>query len=312
MCQSVMTPFDNSPHNSSPPSSSPHSEPLTSRVDSETAPQTWRAESRPLWIEAGNTEQRPPLRRRGIWLIAVAALVLGGYHWTQWQQNHTARPTLVGPIEVGETTAVNAAAPAATVATTRSPLIEVHVVGKVKRPGVYQFSPNARVHDAVAKAGGAAADADLNALNLAAWLEDGKQIEVPARESATNGPGQPRATKEDAKSESAPSKLSQATRPKPSATRSRRNQSNVPPLRSTSRRSAASAKRSQEPDRIIDLNRASAEELELLPGIGPAIAARIVQYREENGDFGSVDELDEVKGIGEKKLEKLRSFIAVR
>ncbi len=66
------------------------------------------------------------------------------------------------------------------------------------------------------------------------------------------------------------------------------------------------------PPQQLDLNRATEQELETLPGIGPVMAARIVQYRTENNRFATVDELDEVKGIGEKKLEKLRPFVFVR
>ena len=59
----------------------------------------------------------------------------------------------------------------------------------------------------------------------------------------------------------------------------------------------------------LNINTASASELELLPGIGPAIAERIVNYRASNGQFQSVDELDNVKGIGPKILETIKPYI---
>ena len=61
----------------------------------------------------------------------------------------------------------------------------------------------------------------------------------------------------------------------------------------------------------IDLNTATAAELEVLPGIGPALAARIVEHRRVNGRFTSVDQLDDVKGIGPRTLEKLRPLVKV-
>jgi competence protein ComEA len=62
----------------------------------------------------------------------------------------------------------------------------------------------------------------------------------------------------------------------------------------------------------IDLNRASAEELEQLPGIGPVLAARIVELRRQRGRFQSVEELLDVHGIGPKRLEQIRPYVVVR
>ncbi|MFI3174018.1 MAG: helix-hairpin-helix domain-containing protein [Bacillota bacterium] len=61
----------------------------------------------------------------------------------------------------------------------------------------------------------------------------------------------------------------------------------------------------------VDVNTASQAVLEVLPGVGPAIGERIIEYREEHGDFTSVEELTNVKGIGEKTLENMREFIIV-
>jgi competence protein ComEA len=65
------------------------------------------------------------------------------------------------------------------------------------------------------------------------------------------------------------------------------------------------------PTRIIDLNTATAAELDLLPGVGPAMAARIIEYRTKYGSFASVDQLDNVKGIGPRMMEKLRPLVKV-
>ena len=67
----------------------------------------------------------------------------------------------------------------------------------------------------------------------------------------------------------------------------------------------------QESQRPIDVNTASEEELELIPGIGPAMAQRIITWREEHGPFERVEDLLNVRGIGVKTLEKLRPYVVV-
>ena len=62
----------------------------------------------------------------------------------------------------------------------------------------------------------------------------------------------------------------------------------------------------------VNINEAKQEDFEQLPGIGPSIAKKIVEYREQNGKFTSIDELQEVKGIGEAKLENIKEYITVK
>lgn len=62
----------------------------------------------------------------------------------------------------------------------------------------------------------------------------------------------------------------------------------------------------------VDLNEADSTQLESLPGIGPAMAARILEYREKNGPFKQIEDLLNVRGIGEKKFEQLKELIKVR
>ncbi len=159
---------------------------------------------------------------------------------------------------------------------TRTPAqIVVHVTGAVVRPDVYALSENARLVDAVQAAGGLRPDADQAALNLAAPLRDGTRVHVPAVGTAPEPP--PQATGAGVAGEPAV----EAVRELP--------QTGGP----------------------IDLNTASTTELESLPGIGPVLAQRIVDDREANGPYTSVDDLLRVSGIGPAILEKLRPYATV-
>ena len=155
--------------------------------------------------------------------------------------------------------------------------IVVHVVGAVVSPGVVVLADGARVADAIAAAGGAASDADTEQLNLARVLDDGEQVRVPHAGEQLAAPD-----------------------PGPS-----------PPGASGGGAAAGSSGGSTPGGGVVNINTAGAAELEALPGIGPALAARIVEYRDGHGPFASVDDLTDVPGIGPAKLEALRSQATV-
>jgi competence protein ComEA len=143
----------------------------------------------------------------------------------------------------------------------RASEVYVHVAGAVRRPGVVRVSSGARAATAVARAGGPTHRADLTAVNLAAQVEDGQQVIVPARGAAGTSvggsalqPGAPGAPK-------------------------------------------------------LSLGSATADQLDELDGIGPTLSERILEYRTEHGGFGSLEELREVEGIGEKRFESLREAL---
>ena len=155
------------------------------------------------------------------------------------------------------------AAPRAQVST-----ILVYVAGAVAAPGVYRFQPDARVQQAIAAAGGATAEADLETLNLAALMRDGDRVYVPRV-------GQP------------------------------------VPVAVGSAGSGTTSAGTPQPVGPVDLNRATVDELDALPGIGPATAAAIVAHREQKGPFSSVDGLLDVRGIGPSKLDAIRALVKV-
>lgn len=148
--------------------------------------------------------------------------------------------------------------------------VVVHVAGAVMKPGVYRLPAGARVMDAIEAAGGPGPQAELHALNLAAPLEDGTRIQVPTEEEVTSG---------------------QFASPTPGG-------------------GHAGPVAPKEGGRLlVDINRAGVDELERLPGIGPALAERIVADREVNGPFRRPEDLARVAGIGEKKLAQLLPYI---
>ena len=156
--------------------------------------------------------------------------------------------------------------------TTRAaPPIVVDVVGAVRRAAVVHLRDGARVIDAINAAGGATADADLTRLNLAAALADGSRVAVPR--VGAPAPGVDPAAVSGAGTDGA------GAAPSASAP--------------------------------VDLNTATAEQLETLPGVGPATAAAIIADRVAHGPFRSVNDLGRVRGIGDAKLAQLRDLVTV-
>ena len=145
--------------------------------------------------------------------------------------------------------------------------VTVHVAGAVRRPGLYRLGAGARVDDALRRAGGPRPRADLTAVNLAAKLEDGRQVLVPERGA------DPRA-------------------------------SSVPA-------GAAGGAAAAAPAQPVNLNTATLEQLDTLDGVGPGIAKRILDYRQQHGGFTRVEQLGEVPGIGPKRLATLTPLVTV-
>lgn len=159
------------------------------------------------------------------------------------------------------------------VATTNG-VVVVHVAGAVRFPGVVTVRAPARANDALLAAGGPLRTADLNAVNLALIVVDGEQLFIPTRgrQSATSVP------------------VGRVTK--------------GPPAQSS--QSGASSI-----DSIVDLNSATALQLEVLPGVGPSTAKAIVSYRAAHGPFSTVNGLLDVRGIGPAKLDAIRAQLRV-
>lgn len=147
----------------------------------------------------------------------------------------------------------------------------IHVTGEVTRPGLVSVDPGGRVHDAVVAAGGATTGADLHRLNLAAPVEDGMQIRVPAVGDEETGP-----LVVTPVSSSGEASGQQVTSPGP-----------------------------------VNLNTATAELLDTLPGVGPTTASAILTWREQNGGFHSLEDLLAVPGIGRAKLAAIQDLVTL-
>jgi competence protein ComEA len=161
-------------------------------------------------------------------------------------------------------------------------LIWVDVAGAVRRPGLYSLPDGARVVAALERAGGARRGADRAAVNLAAKLTDGQQVFVPVRGSVMSGGAGGAGGAAPAGGAAAGGAGSVGA--------------------SVGAASAAGAR--------ISLSSATQAQLEELDGIGPALAQRIIEYRQQHGGFRSIDELQEVSGIGEKRFEALKGSIS--
>lgn len=172
--------------------------------------------------------------------------------------------------------------------------LRVYVAGAVSRPGVYELAAGDRLVDAVEAGGGAAADADLEAVNLAVRVEDEGYYYIPVKVSPREVEAGPAgAVAEGVKDERFPPLAIHFAGDEPSPSDE---EVETP---------------GDESGGLIDLNRASQSELETLPGIGPARARAIIAFREQNGPFVAVEEITAVSGIGQGILDNLRGLITV-
>lgn len=178
--------------------------------------------------------------------------------------------------------------------------ITVSIIGAVRRPGVYQLNADARVQDGIDKAGGTSEQANMTDLNLAAKLMDGSTLSVPvapvwdqkshafvypSAEAAASNNNPPQYTRSGWRADSAASAIS-----------------TVPSSPTAGKPGAMTA---------INLNTATQEELESLPGIGPKLARQIILYRAKY-PFQSIEDLDNVPGFGPRRIAQIRPLVTVR
>lgn len=157
-------------------------------------------------------------------------------------------------------------------------IIVVHIAGEINKPGIVRIKEGARIADIIEKAEGLTQEADITNVNLAYIVEDGQKIIIP--------------NKQDKKEQD--SEYIQT-------------ESGDTNLQDTLKQQEKGEKLS-----MININKASQKELEQLPGIGPSTALKIIEYRKENGNFNSVEDIKNVPGIGDAKFDNIKDNISVK
>ena len=240
----------------------------------------------PRWVQDGSTQhdggwlarvRADPGRAGAIALAAIAAIAVLVTVFTLMREQPA--PVMSAKLPPVDMAATASRGPSAGPSTRPNQPLVVSVVGLVHTPGLVTLAPGARIADALKAAGGSTDGADTSGLNMARQVDDGEQIVVgmapvkgqPAVLGSSVSPGS-----------AAPDPSSSTPRPAKGA-----------------------------PTALINLNTATVEQLDTLPGVGPVRAAAIVAWRNANGKFTSVDQLGEVDGIGPGRLEKLRPLVRV-
>ena len=160
---------------------------------------------------------------------------------------------------------------------TNDDIVIIHITGSVKNPGIVKLKEGSRIEDAIEAAGGLTENADITKVNLAYVVEDGTKIKIPS------------ASEEDIGDED--------------IIDSKSGENIVIEENTVS---------SNNSTQTININKATEKEFETLPGIGPSLASKIIEYRNQNGKFGSIEDIKNVNGIGDSKYEKIKDLITVK
>lgn len=156
-------------------------------------------------------------------------------------------------------------------------IIIVHIIGGINKPGIVKLKENSRIEDAIEAAGGLTEDSDITDVNLAYVLEDGIKIRIPTIEDKKEKNVEENYITEDSGK-------------------------NI--ILEEDQESISSS--------IVNINKATQTELETLPGIGPSLATKIIEYRESNGKFSKKEDIKNVTGIGDSKYASFEEFITVK
>lgn len=222
-------------------------------------------------------------RHRGFVFAILAGLSIAGAIWFYWRQPAQLPVEIVPPSAAAAAGAITPTVmpptPTAVMPTATPAPVRVYVTGAVVNSDVFFLPAGSIIKDAIVAAGGFTEEADREKINQALELQDQQQIHVP-RLGEDNPPPPVQGGRSISAVEAGP-----------------------PPI-------AASAGGGGG-EQVINLNRATLEELDTLPGIGPAIAQRIIEFRESIGGFTAIEQITQVSGIGETTFNKIQHLIVV-
>ena len=170
--------------------------------------------------------------------------------------------------------------------------ILVYVTGEVNSPGVVMLKKGSRIADAINAAGGTTSKANTTKVNLVYVLEDGMKVNIPSKDELKND-----------------SNFEYITKNSGDGANDFDNSNDS--VSGSQTENVGSSTKKEHKFSSVNINTATQTELETLPGIGPSIALKIINYRKENGKFSSIDDLKNVSGIGEAKFEKIKKYITV-
>ena len=161
--------------------------------------------------------------------------------------------------------------------------IYVYITGEVNNPGIVVLPIGSRIVDAIDCAGGITQKADIMKVNLVYMLQDGMKVNIPSSIELKNNPNFEYITMSSG---------------------DEKNDSNIKNATTVDTKSESAFKVSN-----VNINTATQTELETLPGIGPSLALKIINYRKENGKFNNIEDVQNVSGIGESKFNKIKEYI---
>lgn len=221
------------------------------------------------------------LKKAVLPVVIVFALF---FFWFSGQENEEIYLTESNPQEAEASAAEKISQETETAVSSMTETIYVDLGGEVIRPGVYPVSEGTRLFQVIELAGGLKDTADTDSINQAEAVSDGQKIIIGSKDSTS-----------------------------PYYTGSEKQPSSVQGGTSGAgyQKVMESAVRETENGTIVNINLADASQLQLLPGVGPSTAQKILDYRAENGNFQTIEEIKNISGIGDKTFENLKDFIEI-